>query len=73
MARTKERFATQIETGTADRVRAAVYAVQGLTLTELTDKALRRYVATIERKHNSGEPFPPCPGLPAGRRVGGRA
>lgn len=70
---TKDRFTTQVSGDTVERVRNAVYGVQGLTLTELTETALRREVAKLERKYNEGEPFPQRAGsLPVGRRVEAR-
>lgn len=67
----KEQFSMRIDHELVERARNASFSVPGLTLTRLTTEALRRYVATIERRYNGGEPFPErSEDLPRGRRVG---
>lgn len=67
----KEQFSLRIEHELVERARNASYSVPGLTLTRITTEALRRYVATIEKRYNGGEPFPTrSEDLPRGQRVG---
>jgi hypothetical protein len=61
--------------GLLERARNATFALSGppevLTLTRLLNDALRREVERLERRHQSGSPFPPRPGtLRPGRRIG---
>lgn len=67
----REQFSMRIDREIAERARNASHSVPGLTLTRLTNDALRRYVASIEKRYNGGEPFPErSADLPRGRRVG---
>lgn len=54
--RVRERVTLHMSRGLLDRVRNAVYWTPGLTMADLAEEALIRYLATLEQER--GEPFP---------------
>ncbi len=72
----RERFTAQLDRDLIERVRRTVISLQGppefATISGFAAEALARECARLERKHNSGEPFPdhgvrPRPGRPPKR------
>ena len=64
----KECFTLRLPGTLIDRARNAVYWTPGLTLAELTERALHKEVARLERER--GTPFAKRPGrLKAGRPI----
>lgn len=50
------RFAGSMSSDVLERARNAVFYTPGMTLSDLMEEAVRRYVAGMERKR--GKPFP---------------
>ena len=64
----KKCFTVRLPGALIDRARNAVYWTPGLTLAELTERALDKEVARLERER--GKPFTKRPGrLKAGRPI----
>ncbi|MFH1567088.1 MAG: hypothetical protein ABIL09_03750 [Gemmatimonadota bacterium] len=65
---TKQRLTVNLPVGLIERARNAVYWTPGLTLAALTEEALLKALARLEK--DNGGPFRPRSGkLPAGRPI----